>query len=159
MQEISTMFCALLRRRNSGAFKASQWPAHFGSERCPTMQRHKDTLAEFEKDRAETGQAVHPHCKILKMQNSAFSILNQPNPSILKTHFFTFQWKSEKTRWNYSPVNLVLKNSTTSNSNFSTKSSILQAPPLAENFPDTHESHLDEFVVIENVPAEHAVHV
>ena len=41
----------------------------------------------------------------------------QPNPSILKTHFFTFQWKIEKTRWNYSPANFVLKNSTASYSN------------------------------------------
>jgi hypothetical protein len=35
----------------------------------------------------------------------------------------------------------------------------LDAPTLEENFPDTHKSHLEEFAVLENVPAEHAVHV
>jgi len=27
-----------------------------------------------------------------------------------------------------------------------------------ENFPDTHKSHLEEFAVLDNVPAEHPVH-
>jgi hypothetical protein len=33
------------------AFKPSHRPAHFGSARRPTMHRHQDAPAEFEKDR------------------------------------------------------------------------------------------------------------